>query len=152
MREPNEKLAADGRTISLEVLLDTQVAMLAKAQQLLSFELSQYSQGHAPPDKLIRQLESASKAVSSAVASKIALTKRLKEIAGSMTPTELDDAAIERIKDMPFPYRSKVLMALSKHHTSESKPNTKGAGFAANKSAILALQEANDDAEVDNGE
>lgn len=144
MRNRTENLAAAGRSVSLEVLLDTQVGMLSKAQTLLKGEMDLVEEGNMLSDKLVKQLETSSKAIASAVASKIALTKRLKELGESMSPTELDEAAIDRIKDMPFPYRGKVLVALTKYHNAERRPNTKGEGFGGAKSAIFALQTAHE--------
>lgn len=144
MRSSTEKLAGDGRSTSLEVLLDTQVGMLSHAQTLLKGELDLVREGNALSDKLVKQLESASKAISTAVASKIALTRRLKELGESMSSAELDEAAIDRIKDMPFPTRSKVINALARYHAAESQPRTKGAGFGAGKSAVSALLAASE--------
>ena len=144
MRDPNDKLAGDGRSVSLERLLDTQVGMLAHTQAALKAELDLVKPGDMVSDKLIKQLDLASKAIATAVASKISLTKELVRIAGTMGQKELDQAAVDRIRDMPFPVRSKVLNDLARYHTAEAKPNTKGPGFFAGKSAIAALQAASD--------
>ncbi len=146
MRDENDKLAGDGRSVSLERLLDTQVAMLSHTQSVLKAELDLVRPGNMLSEKLVKQLDLASKAIATAVASKISLTKRLKEMGDSMSPTELDDAAIDRIKDMPFPYRGRVLVALAKYHNAERQPRTMGAGFGGAKSAIHSLQEAQDGA------
>lgn len=146
MRDKNDKLAGDGRAVSLERLLDTQVGMLAHAQACLKAEMDLVKPGDMFSEKLVKQLDLASKAISTAVASKIALTKELVRIAGTMSGQSLDDAAIERIKDMPFPVRSKVLNDLARYHTSEFTSHAANgtAAHGAKQSAIAALQAAHD--------
>ncbi len=145
--KPDDKQPTPDPT-DLHALLEDQISLLQKAHIALKNGLVEgYGTKFALTDKDARKILEITRALEVITATKVRLESHFKKQGAMLTPEELVQAAIDKIKSLKPVPRSKALMEIAEHHDTE-RSGTMNKSMVTAVSALASLPELEEEAPV----